>query len=74
MPKCGIVVVAAGVGSRMGSSVPKPFVLLGGKPILAHTLAHLNKSPIFEEKILVVAKENLSFVKKELLSQYGLSG
>ena len=74
MPKCGIVVVAAGVGSRMGSLLPKPFVLLGGKPILAHTLAHLNKSSIFEEKILVVAKENLSFVKKELLSQYGLSG
>jgi len=73
MPKCGIVVVAAGVGSRMGSSVPKPFVLLGGKPILAHTLAHLNKSSIFEEKILVVAKENLSFIKKELLSQHGLS-
>lgn len=32
------VIVAGGSGSRMGSSVPKQFMLLNGRPILLHTL------------------------------------
>lgn len=32
------LVVAGGSGTRMGSSRPKQFLLLGGKPILIHTL------------------------------------
>jgi len=36
--KQGVVVVAAGSGSRMGGDVPKQFLMLSGKPILIHTL------------------------------------
>ncbi|HVS96218.1 MAG TPA: 2-C-methyl-D-erythritol 4-phosphate cytidylyltransferase [Puia sp.] len=32
------VIVAGGSGSRMGSAVPKQFMLLRGKPVLWHTL------------------------------------
>jgi 2-C-methyl-D-erythritol 4-phosphate cytidylyltransferase len=34
----GAVVVAGGTGSRMGGDVPKQFLMLAGKPVLAHTL------------------------------------
>lgn len=34
----GIVVVAAGIGSRFGSSLPKQFIRLAGKPVLRHCL------------------------------------
>ncbi len=34
----GVVVVAAGSGSRLGSAVPKAFVVLAGRPLLAHAL------------------------------------
>ncbi|BFG69351.1 2-C-methyl-D-erythritol 4-phosphate cytidylyltransferase [Sediminibacterium sp. KACHI17] len=32
------VIVAGGIGQRMGASIPKQFLLLNGKPILWHTL------------------------------------
>jgi len=36
--QCGIVIVAGGSGSRMGSDMPKQFLKLAGKPVLVHTL------------------------------------
>lgn len=32
------IIVAGGIGSRMGASQPKQFLMLGEKPILAHTI------------------------------------
>lgn len=32
------IIVAGGTGTRMGSSTPKQFLLLNGKPILIHTI------------------------------------
>jgi 2-C-methyl-D-erythritol 4-phosphate cytidylyltransferase len=32
------VIVAGGTGSRMGNSVPKQFIEIGGKPLLLYTI------------------------------------
>lgn len=38
---CYVVIFAGGVGSRMrGARIPKQFLKLGGKPIIAHTIDH----------------------------------
>ena len=37
-----ILIVAGGSGSRMGSDIPKQFMLFAGKPILLHTLENLH--------------------------------
>lgn len=37
-PAVGVVIVAAGSGSRLGHSMPKAFVELAGRSILAHSL------------------------------------
>jgi 2-C-methyl-D-erythritol 4-phosphate cytidylyltransferase len=34
----GMIVLAGGIGKRIGRPVPKQFLLLGGKPLLAHVL------------------------------------
>ncbi|HNV13676.1 MAG TPA: NTP transferase domain-containing protein, partial [Dermatophilaceae bacterium] len=34
----GVVIVAAGSGSRLGASVPKAFVLVGGHPLLEYAV------------------------------------
>jgi 2-C-methyl-D-erythritol 4-phosphate cytidylyltransferase len=34
-----VIVVAGGTGTRMQSAVPKQFMLIGGKPIMVHTLS-----------------------------------
>jgi len=40
-----IVIPAAGVGRRMGADVPKQYLELQGKPILAHTIERLAALP-----------------------------
>lgn len=33
-----VIILAGGVGSRCGQEVPKQFALVGGKPVICHTL------------------------------------
>ncbi|MCK5034323.1 MAG: 2-C-methyl-D-erythritol 4-phosphate cytidylyltransferase, partial [Candidatus Sabulitectum sp.] len=35
----GVVIVAAGTGTRFGGTVPKQFTLLAGKPVIEHSVA-----------------------------------
>lgn len=48
------LVPAAGRGLRMGGPVPKQFLALGGRPILAQSLRVLQASPVIHEIILAV--------------------
>ncbi|MCD6320130.1 MAG: 2-C-methyl-D-erythritol 4-phosphate cytidylyltransferase [Candidatus Desulfofervidaceae bacterium] len=48
------IIVAAGIGRRMGSELPKQFLSLKGKPILWHTLARFQKCVAVKEIVLVV--------------------
>lgn len=49
------IVVAGGTGSRMGLEQPKQFALLGGKPILIHTLQRLlSFKPELHTLVLVI--------------------
>lgn len=48
------VIFAGGVGSRMhGAKVPKQFLCLGGKPIIAHTLQHFEDAPSIDGVVVV---------------------
>lgn len=43
------VIFAGGTGSRMhGAQIPKQFLRLGGKPIIAHTLQHFQDHPLVD--------------------------
>lgn len=39
------IVPAAGYGKRLGAKVKKPFILLGGKPLVSYALRTLNSCP-----------------------------
>lgn len=47
------VVIAGGVGSRMGADVPKQFVLVNGKPVLFYTLEEFERHPMVDAIELV---------------------
>jgi bifunctional UDP-N-acetylglucosamine pyrophosphorylase / glucosamine-1-phosphate N-acetyltransferase len=49
-----IVILAAGKGTRMGSSVPKVLVPLHGQPIIEHVLERANRVPGCKTPIIVV--------------------
>lgn len=54
------IVVAGGSGQRMGSSIPKQFLLLHGKPLLHYTLTSFLQSYNDLQLVLVLPKEHLS--------------
>ncbi len=67
--KTQAIVVAAGSGTRLKTSVPKPLVKLRGLPIIVYSLRILEKSFSIDGIILVGAQENLKKFQK-LVSRY----
>ena len=53
------VIVAGGSGSRMGSAVPKQFLLLGGRSVLWHTLEAFLGAYEDMKVVLVVPSEHM---------------
>jgi 2-C-methyl-D-erythritol 4-phosphate cytidylyltransferase len=55
----GVVIVAAGRGTRMGTVESKQYLLLQGKPIIVHTLEVFQQHELISEIVLVTGKEDL---------------
>jgi 2-C-methyl-D-erythritol 4-phosphate cytidylyltransferase len=55
----GVVIVAAGRGTRMGTVESKQYLLLQGKPIIVHTLEVFQQHDLISEIVLVTGKEDL---------------
>jgi 2-C-methyl-D-erythritol 4-phosphate cytidylyltransferase len=72
MGKLGVVIVAAGKGSRMRTAVSKQYLELGGRPILVHTLQLFQNIQEVEQIVLVVGEEDLERCRK-YVSDYGLT-
>lgn len=66
------LVFAGGVGARMGASVPKQFLELNGKPILAHVLDLFERHKRIDGIYLVVAPENTACAA-DLASRHGIT-
>ena len=68
---CSVVIVAAGVGSRVGGDVPKPFVELRGVPLWAWSGRHFQKMGCVSEIIVVAALPYHDMIK-ETARVYGM--
>lgn len=64
------VVVAAGVGSRMGGPVNKHLLPIAGRPLLAHTLEAFEKCSLIADIVLVGGEERLD-AYRSLVATYG---
>jgi 2-C-methyl-D-erythritol 4-phosphate cytidylyltransferase len=51
------IVVAGGEGTRLGADLPKAFVRLGGRPLLAHSIDLFEEHPAVDRMVLVVPGE-----------------
>jgi 2-C-methyl-D-erythritol 4-phosphate cytidylyltransferase len=49
------VVLAGGTGSRLGASTPKQLLKVAGKPILEHTIAVFEESPLIDQILVLMA-------------------
>lgn len=58
--KTTAIIVAAGSGSRFGSELPKQFMQIAGRQVLAHTLSRFEQAESIDEIILVLSEDNLN--------------
>ena len=61
------IVVAAGRGLRMGSAVPKQFVDVAGRPLVAHTLDALLAHPGIDGAVLAIPRGARALVTTSVL-------
>lgn len=54
-PRCFALVPAAGIGERSGAGMPKQYVEIAGRPMLAHTLAALAAVPRIAQTLVVLS-------------------
>ena len=69
--RCTAIVLAAGSGSRMKSTVAKQFMLLKDKPLIWYALNTVEQSGVIDDCILVTGADDLEFVKEEIVQKYG---
>ena len=55
------IVPAAGRGLRMGGSVPKQFLSLGGEPLIIRSLRTLQAAPVVDQIILAVPSADIEY-------------
>ncbi|HEV8529787.1 MAG TPA: 2-C-methyl-D-erythritol 4-phosphate cytidylyltransferase [Methylomirabilota bacterium] len=59
MMKAVALVPAAGSGTRMGGRQPKQYLLLGGAPLLVHTIRALARCPSIEGAVVAVSEDRI---------------
>lgn len=65
------IIIAGGVGKRVGADIPKQFIEIEGKPILIYTLEAFDKYDAIDE-IEVVCIESWIDELKKMISYYNL--
>lgn len=68
MKNC-VILLAGGVGARMNTSIPKQFLLIDNKPIIAYTIDRFEKNDSVDGIVVVCVKEWIEHLKK-LISVY----
>jgi 2-C-methyl-D-erythritol 4-phosphate cytidylyltransferase len=68
----GVIVVAAGKGTRMGTKESKQYLQLGDKPILVHTLELFESMDTVNEIVLVVGSDDVDRCR-DWTSQYAIT-
>ncbi len=67
-----VIMIAGGVGSRLGAPVPKQFVEVLGKPVIAYTMEHFQSHPEIDA-IELVCVDGYQDHLKEIAEKYGIT-
>ena len=67
-----VIIIAGGVGSRLGAQVPKQFVEVLGKPIIAYTMEHFQNHPDIDG-IELVCVDGFQDHLKGIADKYGIT-
>ncbi len=56
----------------MGTSIPKQYMNLAGKPVLAHTLIAFDEVPIIDEIVVVASSRDFDYIENEIVLKYSI--
>ena len=62
-PRTAAVILAGGIGKRVGAKQPKQLLMIGDKPLWVHTALAFQRCKAIDEIVLVVRKEDIAQVK-----------
>ncbi len=73
MDKCKVtaIVLAAGQGKRMNSSVAKQFLMLHQRPILYYSLKAFEESSV-DEIVLVTGEDQVEYCRENIVKKYNI--
>ncbi|ETW99229.1 MAG: 2-C-methyl-D-erythritol 4-phosphate cytidylyltransferase [Candidatus Entotheonella gemina] len=71
--RAAVLIPAAGSGQRMGTHVPKPYLLLGGREILARTLDVFETCPAVHDIWVIAAADQQVYCRQGIVERYGFS-
>lgn len=67
----GVVIVAAGSGSRMKRDINKQFIKLDGKEIIAYTIEKFYKSEDIDDIVIVIKENEEKYFIENIINKYG---
>lgn len=65
------LIPAAGMGKRMGASINKQYLQLGGLPIVARTISVFEKSPLIDAIYLVIPEAEIPYCREHVVKACG---
>ena len=67
-----VIILAGGIGNRLGAGIPKQFVEICGKPIIAHTMEHFQNHPLVDA-IELVCVDGFQQQLQQIVNDNGIS-
>ena len=64
------IVVAAGNGDRMKSEIRKPFLKIGGRPVITYCLDLFEKSGLIDNVVLVLNSNDIDYYRNDIAEHY----
>lgn len=66
------IVLAAGQGKRMHSSIQKQFLEIAGHPVLYYSLNCFQNSSLIDDIIVVTSEDMIDYCKEQIVNKYNL--
>lgn len=67
-----VILLAGGIGKRMGTDIPKQFIKVSGKPLIVYSIENFQRNEQIEKIVVVCVKDWIDYVK-ELVREYNLT-
>lgn len=67
------IIPAAGMGRRMGAEINKQYLLLAGRPILAHTIELFQNADFIDEIYPVIPLNEIDYCREQIVEKFGFT-